>query len=159
MNSGFAILANPTGLVDPSDYEPFPNVTICSNLIIETRYLLEVGSVHPFLIGQGEVPLIWIAAPVDQNRTSWRYVVERNVAVHSSFKVSPIDVFPMKVFAGGRLIVELVRNSPSHVEITSLDLSPIGLNIVGNKNGLSVGSNHMSQNTMMGGRSFISVNS
>jgi hypothetical protein len=136
--------------IDPPDFEPYEDLTICSNRLINNRHILELeNGVHPIIIGKGREPNIWLAAPVDQARSAWRFVIERSVSLHPAFSIESriSSSKPIFVRAGKTIVIRISSFSENAVVIDEIDLRPIGLNIFGTTSVLQVGGAKMVGNS------------
>lgn len=130
----------------PSDYKPFKTLIVCSNKLINGRVPFEVNGFVPFLVGVGEnVPLIWVQVPSNKNLDSWQYLVRANRSLHSNTQIIYIKK-GIKVQIGNRPIIHVVSESNESAEILDLDLRPMGLQIFGTKDMMTVGNQIMKNN-------------
>ena len=135
----------------PNEYQPFNTLNICSN--IATNYQVPIGAKNyaPLLIGKGVIPLVWIAVNNPDNTEKWRYLVSMNKSLHPDIKVEVNEAeCTVVIVAGTDTLLKVKANSPDNAEIISLDLRPIGLNIVGNSGGLQVGGSSLTGNMFSG---------
>ncbi|MBT1072657.1 hypothetical protein [Pelotalea chapellei] len=139
----------------PEDYKPLEKLCVCSNIMIGGGHLVAVGDVLPLLVGSGKVPMIWLEAPMDQTGKNYVPLVAASVALHPAVNVTS-DGNALTVFVGGSQVLHVVQNEAEVAEIDILDLRPIGLNIFGNPDSMTVGGSTFSQNTFSGGGTFLS---
>lgn len=131
----------------PKEYVPYEALNLCSN--VATNYKVPIGAKNyaPILIGKGDSPLIWIAVNNPENSEEWRYIVSMNKSLHPNIKV---DVNPNEssviVSAGNDILLNVVADDLTSARVISIDLRPIGLNIIGSENGLQVGGSQLSNN-------------
>lgn len=139
----------------PKDYVPFKTLNICSNKLINGQVPLEIEGNIPFLIGKGEMPLLWLKLPI--SKSGWEYIVLKNQRKKdkksklSSHLISILEsASERKVVVEymGSIIISSVMHDSDSAEITHLDLRPFGLSIYGDSNGLTVGGQKLSRNTM-----------
>lgn len=131
----------------PNDYKPFVTLNLCSN--IGTNYIVPIRAKNyaPLLIGQGEVPIIWIALANPNDPTKWNYLVRANKSFHPDVKVQ-IDKAnsAVEVYAGAQALIKAKIEKADSAAVSHIDLRPIGLNIHGNETTLYVGNNQLSSN-------------
>ncbi|MDR7114266.1 hypothetical protein [Caulobacter sp. BE254] len=148
----------------PFDYAPYSEVNFCSNKLTNVRFLIEIAGSHPILIGQGAVPYVWVRAPADKSFSKWTPAIERNAALSPQFVVTVSNGIPsissaavVEIFAFGKRIIRIVRSSKTSIDIDMVDLTPIGINMIGDKNGLRVGGMSFSKSSMNNVGTFIGL--
>ena len=124
----------------PPDYRPYGSVTLCGNTLFEVGAIFKIGAVPPLLVGRGADghPQIWLLARLSSTDL-WRPVVTANVAVVPTLpenrKVTVImdATQPQTVVMAGNVIVVNAKHNQAtdSVEVSVLDLRPLGLNIHG----------------------------
>lgn len=134
-------------------FEIYQNLTICSNLLINTKHILVGGDdFYPIVIRKGETPRVWIKA-IALAKDGHKQVVE---LVNDSISTySGVDVKSSKhgikiSFQEKEIIVGGNHNNDS-LEIIKLDFRPIGMNIYGDHHGLTIDGISMSGNTSVNG--------
>jgi hypothetical protein len=143
----------------PYDYQPFEEVDLCGNILRDVRFLIRLKDQHPLLIGKGTVPYVWLYAPTSADLNRWSLVVERNTALSPPFRVT-VDRMPttsVRVFGFGKQMLLVVNESPEKIVIPQIDLTPIGINVVGHQGELRVGGKNLVGNTMAGVETFIGL--
>ena len=138
----------------PATYQPYQQLTLCSNLLIGGGHLIQTGNSLPLLIGKGPAPQVWLQAPTDPEGRAFAPLVSSSVATHPAVSVST-EGGALVVYAGGKLVLRVRQINDQQAEVDELDLRPIGFNIFGNKNSLNAGGMHMSGNTVAGGGTFL----
>ncbi len=138
----------------PPTYQPYQQLTLCSNRLIDGGNLIQTGSAFPLLIGKGPTPQIWLQAPTDTSGKSFAPLVSASVATHPAMSVST-ERGALVVYAGGKLVLRVRQINDEQAEVDELDLRPIGFNIFGNKSSLNAGGMQMSGNTVAGGGTFL----
>lgn len=133
----------------PKNYNPYQNLSVCSNLLIGGGHLVVLGEVLPLLVGQGEIPKIWMQAPTDKTGKKYVSLVVASVASHPAVNVVSNNA-GLTVSVGGTPVLHVVQESQDSATIDLLDLRPIGLDIFGTKDSLHAGSSNFSHNTFMG---------
>jgi len=138
----------------PKSYVPFDNLTICSNTLTGGSNLVAVGDFLPLLIGQGEVPQVWLLALADANRNLFVPVVEANISKHHAVKVFEEDGC-INVVVGDDNVLKVKKKTNEHAVVTEIDLRPIGLNIHGTEEKLWAGNGSFKNSGFGGGGTFI----
>jgi hypothetical protein len=138
----------------PPTYQPYQQLTLCSNRLIGGGHLIQTGNSFPLLIGKGPTPQIWLQAPTDPAGKAFAPLVSASVATHPAVSVST-EGGALVVYAGGQLVLRVRQISDQQAEVDELDLRPIGFNIFGNKTHLNAGGMNMSGNTVAGGGTFL----
>ncbi len=142
----------------PSGYIPYESVTLCGNTLRAVSVIFQVGESKPFWVGKGpgNHPQIWLLALLSNGK--WIEVVRANIAVRPSVypganitviqdAASPRTV----VLAGTVILVDAIASGDGNsVEVPSIDLRPLGLNIFGKINeGLSFGGTTFASNNFL----------
>lgn len=132
----------------PDDFSPFKELIICSNHFINGQFPIIFGENIPLLIGKGILPLIWLYIPITKKESI--PLVERNTSLNkniilelskdeSSVKIIESNIKELTILFIKKLDDELA-------EINEINLRPIGLDIIGDKNHLKVGTMHLTNN-------------
>jgi hypothetical protein len=130
----------------PNNFKPYKKLTICSNLLIDCKFVISLGDKIPILIGTNHKPLIWLSAMVDVKKKHYQDLVIASEATHPLITVEEIGKF-LNIFAKKQLVVSISSEIPDSAIVHKLDLRPIGINIFGDENALIVGKNQLSSNT------------
>lgn len=134
----------------PEGYKPYQNLNVCSNTLIGGGHLVALGDVLPVLVGRGEIPKVWMQAPLDKSGAKYVLLVADSVAVHPTVVVTGNGP-SLSVSVGGIPVLHVVQTSTDSAVVSQLDLRPIGLNISGNAASLNAGGANLSRNTFSGG--------
>jgi hypothetical protein len=143
----------------PYDYEPFEHIDLCGNHLQNVRFLVRLKEQHPLLIGKGIVPYIWLYAPGSADLSRWTLVVERNTSLSPPFRVA-VDRLPqtrVRLFGFDRPMLEIAGLAPDRIAIYQIDLTPIGINLIGDREGLQVGADTLAGTSMAGVETFIGL--
>lgn len=140
----------------PYDYIPFDTLTVCSNTVRGGGNLVAIGDVIPFLVGKGDLPKIWLLALANAKTNEFVPIVERNISRHPAVKVYEANG-TLNVMISGEVVLSVIKDSDNSASVTSLDFRPLGLNMHGNKESLSVGGGTFSGNSMTGGGTLIGL--
>ena len=138
---------NPLNL--PAAYVPFANLRIGDNRVKGAVALATVGGLAPFLIGQGELPHIWLTVPAQLPGAPWRELVVDNVSFQSGLIV---EAHPKAVHVrlAQATLITAVRGAADALSVTVLDLRPVGLEIFLDARGLHVLGSTLTRNAVAG---------
>ena len=128
----------------PPDYRPYKNFTICGNQMINGLVPISVNGEIPFLIGKGPEPLIWLNVLTD---TGLRPLIRASQNLHADVTIQKNEKGLWQIFVRSETIIEFRVTGDESVEVTKLNLLPLGLAIVGDSLGLHVGENNLLNNT------------
>jgi len=133
----------------PPKYKMYENLEICSNYLINVKAPFVIHAKPVLLIGNGDMPIIWISAPVHPNSSERIYVVEENSTNNPAIYIEK-DEKNKKVLiqVGNTTILEVTAKSETDALVTKIDFRPIGLNVYGDKSGLNVGTMTLSRNSI-----------
>ena len=125
----------------PKHFEPFHELIVCSNTAIDGFTPFRVLDVIPLLVGKGPTPRVWL------NMLSGLSVVSDNCAKLQNIKVeaTPSSV---TVLLDTNVILKVVKLADDRAEVMELDLRPLGFDIHGNEQGLSVGPSRFEGNSV-----------
>ena len=118
---------------------------IGTNVFEEFNNIFEIGDNLPLIIGEGDVPIVSINIPLNGN---WIPIIDKNksnspgVGVKINHKQSSINIFTQNItILNAQVIAE------NTIEIFSLDLRPLGLNIFKTDDTLNIGGMKFTGNT------------
>ena len=123
--------------------------------MIKGQVPLDIEGNIPFLVGKGEMPLLWLKLPL--SKSGWEYIVlknERKKDKKSKLRTHLISILEsanehkVVVEYMGSIIISVIMHDSDSAEITQLDLRPFGLSIYGDATGLTIGGQKLSRNTM-----------
>lgn len=107
----------------------------------------------PFLAGKGEIPRIWLSAFINPSERKWlNLIVDNQIIGHPTFQKHSLMLNISKeekwisVTVGEYTILHVQKRTETQAIISRLDLRPVGFNITGNEEGLSVGNNNLRSN-------------
>ncbi len=131
----------------PEEYIPFKGLIVCGNQFIRGVVTIRMKSKIPFLIGKGNVPLIWLNAPLTKDGHNWKEVIVKNESLNKKIEVM-ISKDTVSIMTNDKTftVIKVNKLSDDLAEIIDLDLSPLGLNIYGDKSGLHIGMHSVSNN-------------
>ena len=142
----------------PENYKSLDSLTICSNKVIGGGFPFSLGEGLPLIVGAGKDPMVWIQAVDDPKSKALILVVDENISTVKEISVTKPEQGVIEIyFKGTTRILRVKQLGEKTAVISSLDLRPLGLNIVGNQDGLSIGSSSFSRNTFQGASVFIGL--
>ena len=126
----------------PQEYKQYPIVTFCSNTLNNLKYLIEDKGFIPFLLGNGEVPRLWIYAKQDNNPI---VLVRDSVAIFPGIKINIFNK-EKRISIEHSQILSVENNKIFEMDfasqvpvVTFIDLRTLGYNLYGESNGLKIG--------------------
>lgn len=139
----------------PKDYTPIKELNICSNQMINGKIPIEIEGNIPFLVGEGEVPLVWMSLPLIKNK--WIDVIIKNklqfhkqgnikthlITINESLEERKVDIEFMRI-----KVFSAIMKADESAEIKHLDFRPFGLSIYGDNNSLFIGNQQLINNVM-----------
>jgi len=135
----------------PDDYVPNRHITVCSNEISDYSYLISDSGFYPILIGDGEIPRIWMFT---KNRNlEVITLIEDNISYFGQIRVeidSSRKSIEIKDLQSKKHLLKLDYNNV--VKVNILNLRPLGYNVYGDEKELNVG------NARLSGNKFSNVN-
>lgn len=139
------IIINNTQII-PSDYIPTENIVLCGNKISNYKYLISDNGFYPILIGEGELPRIWIY--VREKKDEYITLVEDSVSNVNRIKID-IRNSEKKIEIKETLnnIIILKLDYSGILTVKYLNLEPIGYFIHGDETKLSIGNSTINGNT------------
>ena len=134
----------------PRRYEQAEVLLLCSNRLEDIEIPLAFHDQPLLLVGKGNVPLVWLAAPSSPGSHDLDWIVKESSAVNPAIDVR-IEKVEHRVSArvGGVLVIEATATG-AEIEVSHLDLRPLGFDVEGNNDGLRIGGSTLSQNTVRG---------
>ncbi len=142
----------------PEGYFPFKELIVCSNQFIRGVVPIRIKSKIPFLVGKGDVPIIWLNAPSAKDGNNWKEVVVKNESLNKKIEVM-ISKDTVSIATNDKTFTVIKVNKLSYdlAEIIDLDLRPLGLNIYGDKNGLYIGTHSVLNNIFEAAHTMIAM--
>ena len=141
----------------PKDYRPFPKIIVCSNMLINVQIPFEVNGQVPLLIGNAKSIKVWLNIVPSEKNKSWQPLIRANRSMHPAASVQPSQGNELSVKLDRHTVLRVVKDTQGTPEVILLDLRPVGLNIHGNQQGLTVGVNHLSRNTFENVRVMVGI--
>lgn len=132
----------------PPEYEAFEELVVCGNRFIKGKILVSINNEIPLIVGKGKVPKIWLSIPASNDGKLWRALVAMNSTKDEKVRVYTDEIKGLtEITLQNVNIIQVIKISEEKAEITNLNLKPFGIAIFGDKNGLYVGTNRLSNNT------------
>jgi hypothetical protein len=131
------------------DLEIYNELTVCSNLLINTVHIFQSGTGwNPLVIRKGKVPRVWLSAQEITDNGSPKIIelIADSKSLNNEFHIDK-SKHGFQIKYQNKVIVKAGNHVDSRLEVINIDFRSIGLNIYGDNNSLSLGSNKMSQNT------------
>ncbi|POU19362.1 hypothetical protein C3420_13825 [Acinetobacter sp. ACNIH3] len=141
----------------PADYQAFQTLNLCSNKVLGGGFPFSLGSELPLLVGNGPGPVIWLQAVQNSSTKELLLLVDRNVPTVKGVEVTKPEEGVIEIFIGTTKILRIKKTGSDSAIISKLDLRPIGLNITGNQENLSIGGSSFSGNTFQGAQVVIGL--
>lgn len=131
----------------PDGYAPYPEVKLCSNTIIGGGHIFAMGKVLPLLIGIGPAPRVWLQAVAAPGSKDFVTIVADSVSTHPAVDVS-VTGRSVVVSVRGKSVLAAEAIEDQRVVVSEIDFRPLGLNVFGSSDALSLGGMKFSHNTM-----------
>jgi len=142
----------------PEGYIPFEELVLCNNYLINVKVPIEFKKKIPLLVGKGDVPLIWLSAPVKKDGRDWQELVIKNKPMNKKITIiSSKENKLITIKIDTYTIIQVIKHSNEKAEVIGLDLRPLGFNIHGNANILYFGTNQFVNNHFKNMRAMIGV--
>ncbi|MDH5903457.1 hypothetical protein L8S00_08600 [Vibrio splendidus] len=137
------------------EYDIYDELILCSNRLLNTNYMFRSSdNWSPIVVRKsnqdGNMPSVWLSTRIE-SEGDYRYVelVKNNEQVffgnNFEFEVTENGFY---IAIDSTVICEAGDVQDNSIEIFKLDLRPLGLNIYGEHNKLTIGGNQMSRNTV-----------
>ena len=145
-------------ILKPEDFENYNELIFCSNYIKNYKKIITIKEYNyePLIIKKGEdgSPLVFIKGYIPEE--------DRYIPIISGNKVEDDRLKFFSSPTGCILnyittILEVVKNERDIMEVTRLDLRPLGFNIYGDTKSLNLGGNALNRGSITDTETFISV--
>lgn len=133
----------------PKDYIPYQDLKFCSNTILGGGHIFAMGKVVPLLIGVGPAPRVWLQAVGAPGSKDFVTVVADSVSIHPAVSIA-VKESRVVVSIAGKSILTVEAIGEQSAVVSEVDFRPLGLNIFGSSDALSLGGMQLSHNTMSG---------
>jgi len=133
----------------PESFLPYQDLNFCSNNILGGGHIFAIGKVLPLLIGVGSTPRVWLQAVAAPNSKEFVTIVADSESTHPAVDVSVIGN-KIVVSANGKVVLNVEAIDDKHAVVSEVDFRPLGLNVFGSSEALSLGGMKLSRNTMSG---------
>lgn len=146
-------------MLNADDFENYNELIFCSNYLRNYKSIIKQSSngFEPLIIKQGDdgKPLVFLQS-YDNKKSEPIDIINGNKSIIDSviFNRSLTGCF---VGYNDITILEIVQNENNIMEVITLDLRPVGLNIFGSSTALNMGGNTMSRSSMSNVGAFIGI--
>ena len=125
----------------PTEYRPFRELNLCSNLLVNVGVPVAANGQPLLLVGRGTAaPLIWLAARASPDSKLWVFVVEGGQPLRPLIVVNTDQTAgAVTVHVGGTLVIKARKVSEEVAAVDDLDLRPLGLGVYGSTTELHIG--------------------
>jgi hypothetical protein len=148
----------------PCDYEPFHELIVCTNTLLNGKVPIEIEGHVPFLVGKGDIPQIWLSVPGPNGQ--WIELVVSNkrvekkspafkqylLTIEESLEERRVDISMWKTN-----ILSAIKETEQKAIVTNLDLRPFNLLIFGDAAGLHIGGQLLRGNTVSNVHTMIGI--
>lgn len=158
--SGFEILSK--------DYENealYDELIVCSNILINTKHIMVTNDGWcPLVVRKGKSPMVWLSyreAVTSQDNTQpvkYNYIelINKSNSLHPQVSVvSTTHGFQIKI--DDTILAEAGNHNDGKLEIFTLDMRPLGLNIYGDHQSINIGNNSMSRSSSSNGNAMFGI--
>lgn len=133
----------------PQNYIPLSRLEVCSNTLIGGGNIIGFDNFSPLLIGKGIVPLVWIYAKAD--RLNWISIVAESRSNHAKVKIEQnLDQRQIIVKVESTVLLDAKMLNDDSCIVSQIDMRPIGLNLFGDSEALTMGGSKFSGNSFQG---------
>ncbi len=130
----------------PTNYTSPLKMVIGTNNINNVKALVSFNGFTPILIGDGEIPHVWLNIPANKEGTEWYPLVKDNFSTNPNVLVIKTKN-SLKITTPEGVIIECIKKSNGILQVDKLDLRPFGLNITSNNKSMGVMGSSFSSNT------------
>ena len=124
----------------PDNFQPFTDLAVCSNRFIKGITPFAIGDQPILLVGNGDLPSVWLSVPSSTNTGEFLSVIVDNQSRHSQIHVEICREERRVIVKARETIVISVRKIlDEFAAVESIDLRPLGLSIHGSEGGLHIG--------------------
>lgn len=142
----------------PKNLKKLDELVICSNTITGGGFAFSVADALPLIVGGGDRPQVWLQARSGNPQNPFVSIVEASISRNPNIQVfeDPRSGV-MQINIQNIPILQVKLSGINKAIISFLDLRPLGLNIWGNTNELSVAGSKFSKNTVKGVGVFVNM--
>lgn len=121
----------------PTNYTSPSKMLIGTNKINNVKALVSFNEFTPILIGDGEIPHIWLNIPANKEGTEWYPLVKDNFSTNPNVLVIKTKN-SVKITTPEGVVIECMKKPNGTLQVNKLDLRPFGLNITSNSKSMAV---------------------
>ena len=140
----------------PVQFNPYKELELAKNKLIDGIALFSVNDFIPLLIGKGDNPEIWIYIPSDSKGESWQPLVKKNRSLHAQVQVENKGNSVVVTTPDG-IVLEVKECGDDQAVITKLNLRPFGINVFLEGKGLNVMGSSMIGNKIVGAKVMVGI--
>jgi len=145
--------------INADDFENYDEIIICSNYIKDYKSIIKQNDngFEPLIIKKDSErrPLIFLKSYIDDKSETIEIINGEKSLINSfTFESSTTGCI---IIHKNVVILEAVLNEKGVMEVITLDLRPIGLNIFGDSTALNIGGNRISRSSMSGVGTLIGI--
>ena len=133
----------------PENYIPINELNVCSNRIMGGGSVIGINNISPLIIGQGNIPMIWLYSRID--RSNWLPLVVESRSKHANIDIiENQDEREITIKFNDIILISSKMLNDNSNFVNQIDLRPIGIDLHGDSNRLMVSGNNFSGNTFNG---------
>lgn len=152
----------------PEAYKPFETLHFVGNVLENVRVPILLKNRPVLLVGTGEeYPRIWLAVPNPRDVSQWTEVVADNQVVTEVLpdaNLAPIRVVKsekpvptVEVWIANFPMLRVRKEDPLVGRVDFLELRPLGINVSGSADGLSIGTTILRHNRVKNAEALVSA--
>ncbi|WP_010253975.1 hypothetical protein [Myroides injenensis] len=139
----------------PYNISKLEKLTVCSNILIGGGDLVKIENFVPLVIGNGQVPKIWLTIKLANNIIQ---IVKENYSENKQIKIVTDNTQrEIRIYAENQNLISAKIIRDNECVVNQLDLRPIGLNIFGNEKELNIANSKLSGNSFTGPKFLIGI--
>ncbi|CAD6366695.1 hypothetical protein SHEWT2_01176 [Shewanella hafniensis] len=121
----------------PSSYKAPKKLMLGTNTLENVNLLISFNGFAPILIGDGDKPRVWINIPTNREGSDWYPLVKDNFSTNEKVIILESDN-SVKITTPDGVVLECSKMSDGTIDVKQMNLKPFGLNVVADKNQLTV---------------------
>ncbi len=124
----------------PNSYTVPKYLNIGTNKLENVKALISFNEYIPILIGEGNIPKVWLNIPINKEGTEWYPLIKDNFSTNQNVVVLK-DNRNIKITTPDGVILDAYSKDNGEIIINILNLQPFGLDIKSNESELLVMNN------------------
>ena len=121
----------------PKHYRAPEKVVIGSNTLENVNIIMSFNGFVPLLIGDGDIPHVWLNIPANNEGTEWYPLVKDNFSTNSKVLVKETKT-SLKISTPDGVVLECKKKEDGSIVVLLLNLNPFGLKVESDANQLSI---------------------